>query len=255
MPDLEAARTGLNGLVNTHNLPYTLVSTAEGDVKELRRRTAFVRRLAELEYVSVDDDNRKIVVAKTLLAIFRIRKDLDNLVGLLGGTRATVGDFAEDLRELAPRVSTAITAATQDVLNEIRADEGAGVMHQPYTRGEEAYLGKVLGGKFRPTAMCAVAAHASDDQDLTPLGVGNFWPDAADAWAAASVVSTPGASLQSALMPQALAARVQERDPDAVVVNVAQLDVKNQLHVARNLAPELERRPEDTTAAIMHSFC
>ena len=239
----------LNGLVNQLNLPYTIVSTTD-EQRELRRRLAFVRRLQLALHPTLTQPT-KITVAKAYLAAYRLHDDMGKLLGYLGGQFEDIGDYAHDLRQLAPVAAQAAEAQTQ-LARELKSQVSMG---EGYTDEERSYLGKVLKETIKTVKCYAVSAPMTSPTEGSPKIFGEgYWPDVADTWAAASTWDTGTETYGAALLPGALAARVRDRTDEAVLVNVTQLNERDRLHVATKLSRELDRDNSDVRTAIIRSF-
>lgn len=247
-------KDALNALTNELNLPYSLVSTTDS-VKELRRRIAFVRRVQVANQPLLDPQSR-IDVAKTVLNSLRLEADRNKLLGYLGGRVDTAGHYLADLSVLAPAVTTAAENMERTALQHIDLNNTAA----PLTKEEEAYLSKVLNAEVRTSKQYAVISKATTTEG-TAIQRRLIGPttsfDIADAWAAAAVVPATVENYlpyKAAVVPGVLVDRLQVRDPDAVIINVTQLDVPGRLEFAYELAKELSERPTALATAISRAF-
>lgn len=231
------------GLLNSLNLPTSIMPNPDA-LYDFRTRRAFVYRIRNAG-VPLADPTDRVKIAKVYLSAVNLYDDQARLLDFLGdGSRARIGDHAADLRQLAGIVDKAARAQTEYVLQILD------VMQGPLSAGETEYLGKVLDTTERPTQMYAVAARMTASTAGAPkmFSYGRR-PNIADAWAAATAHVDGGA-----VLPALLAQRVQEMDPDAVLVDVTQLAPDDRRHVATNLVAELAAHPDDTTRAIMRAF-
>lgn len=247
-PDKET----LNGLVNQLNLPYSIVSTTD-DPRELRRRLAFARRI-QASQLPVKDQATKIDVAKAYLAAYRMDEDRGKLLGYMGGRLSDLGDYAHDLKQLAPVLKQALSEEVQKVSHYLVAVN----MHADLTEEEKGYLSKVLKTSIRSVKQYAVASESPVEpaRALQLLGRSDqHYPTVADSWAAACAV-TPGDTddIRSALVPGPLADHLRSIKASSVHVDVTQLDLKDRQHVAVNLQSELRTDSSDTLAAITRAF-
>lgn len=246
-------KDALNALINELNLPYSLVSTTDS-IKELRRRTAFVRRIQESRKPGEIPGSR-IEIAKTMLSALRLEADRSKLLGYLGGRIDTASQYLADLSELAPVVTQAASDFSRLVSSQIQHNATG----TPLSKEEEAYLSKVLNAEVRTSKQYAVVTKASTEGTaLQRCLIGPMTTfDVADAWAAAAVIpETIDQELpyKAAVVPGLLVDRIKVRDPEAVVINVTQLEVDDRLRFAYNLASQLGERPNALGAAISRAF-
>lgn len=247
-PDKET----LNGLVNQLNLPYSIVSTTD-DPRELRRRLASVRRI-QASQLPVKDQATKIDVAKAFLAAYRMDEDRGKLLGYMGGRLSDIGDYAHDLRQLAPVLKQALSEEVQKVSHYLVTAD----MHADLTEEEKGYLSKVLKTSIRSVKQYAVASSTPVEpaRALQLLSRSDqHYPTVADTWAAACAV-TPGdtTEIRAALVPGPLAEHLRTIETGLIYVDVTQLDRKDRQQVAVNLQNELRTDSSDALAAITRAF-
>lgn len=246
-------KRALDALINELNLPYALVSTTDS-IKELRRRTAFVRRIKEATQPLPATPSR-IEVAKSVLNALRLESDRNKLLGYLGGRIDTASQYLADLSVLAPAATRATEQMVKSASKQIAQNHTGG----PLTKEEEAYLSKVLNAEIRTSKQYAVVSKVNDQAPHLQRHL--FGPltsfDIADAWAAAAVVPDSIAHnlpYKAAVVPGMLVERIKVRDPEAVVINVTQLEVPDRLRFAYRLASELGHNPNALGAAISRAF-
>lgn len=245
-PDQET----LVGLVNQLNLPYTLASTTD-DQRELRRRIAFARRIQAAQG-PLKDFPSKIDTAKSFLAAYRMQDDLGKLLGYLGGRLEDIGDYAHDLKQLAPVVRRAADNEVEVALQYSHLTH----MRSDLTDEEKGYLSKVLKTPVHHVKQCVVATVTDPEprQQLQLLAKGSY-PSIADAWAAACAVHpTEAESVRTAVVPSPLAGYLKGLNDHTVTVDVTQLDPEGRFEVAKNLEAELRLDRTDLRAAITRAF-
>lgn len=241
-------KESLNRLANELNLPYTLVSTTD-DQRQLRKRLAFARRLYAAGQAPSGAPS-KITVAKAYYAAYRLHDDIGKVLGYLGGTLETIGDYAHDLKQIAPIIANAADVQLQAA----RHIAGEVWMGEDLSEEEKGYLGKVLGKSITSSKHYVVAGLA-DFSAPVPLLVSNEkpWVDVADAWVSASVEQCSG-RYAAALLPKELADRVADSVDDAVRIDVTQLDPRDRRAVASRLSAELDANPDDVYRAVTRAF-
>lgn len=247
-PDKET----LNGLVNQLNLPYSVVSTTD-DPRELRRRLAFVRRI-QASQLPAKDHATKIDVAKSYLAAYRMDEDRGKLLGYMGGRLSDIGDYAHDLKQLAPILKQALSDEVQKVRHYLVTAD----MHADLTEEEKGYLSKVLKTSIRSVKQYAVASATPVEpaRGLQLLSRSEqHYPTVADTWAAACAV-TPGDTthIRAALVPGPLVDHLRSIESGLIYVDVTQLDSEDRRQVAVNLQNELRTDSSDALAAITRAF-